>query len=187
MRKKSNTAAASSPVKKKTNTLPSPGRNAVTTIARIAAATAAAVRVGGNDGVTLLPSLERGDPSPTSVAGLAVPSNAPKKKYDSGPAMIGLVPKTQLLPWLRNPKTWNVKEQKISAVKMKKGVQLRRNNMLYHFTKTGKTNIANLDYENEVTGPVTRSNMEEEYDWVIDLDAADCKVSDTRRLSRYML
>ena len=186
-RKKSNTAAASSPVKKKNNTSSSPARNAVRAVARVAVATAAAIGVGGDNGTALPPSHERGDPSPTTVAGLAAPSAAPKKKYSSGPAMIGLVPKTQLLPWLRNPNTWNVKEQNVSPAKMKTGIQLRRNNMLYHFTKAGKTNNAQIEEDNDVSGPVTRSSMEEEYDWVIDLDAANCKVSDTRRLSRYMM
>ena len=53
--------------------------------------------------------------------------------------------------------------------------------MLYHFSKAGKTiNSKNDVGEVELeSGPVTRSSVEDEEDWMIDLDAADCKVNET--------
>ena len=59
--------------------------------------------------------------------------------------------------------------------------------MLYHFNKAGKTKNTTSVEEDEPTGRVTRSSVEDEEDWVIDLDAADCKVTDTRKLSRYVI
>ena len=61
--------------------------------------------------------------------------------------------------------------------------------MLYHFSKAGKTSNSKNDVgEVELeSGPVTRSSVEDEEDWIIDLDAAGCKVSETCRLSRYLL
>ena len=143
---KSNAAAAatSSPVKKKSNISSSPGHGALTTVARVAAATAAAVGVGGNMGIALPPATDRADPSPISVAGLPNPSTDPKPKRSSGPAMIGLVPKTQLLPWLRSPKTWGATYAPKSASKMKSEITTRRTSMLYHFNKAGKTKIPHL-------------------------------------------
>ena len=61
--------------------------------------------------------------------------------------------------------------------------------MLYHFSKAGKTsnstnNAGDVELE---SGPVTRLSVDDVEDWMIDLDAADCKVNKTRRLSRYLL
>ena len=131
--------SASSPAKKKSNTSSSPTRAAVTAVARVASAAAAAFGVGGTSDIALPPLITRTNPSPTSIADIEAPSSAPTSKRSSGPKMIGLVPKTQLIPWLRNPKTWGTTFEKKSASKMKSEINSRRQAMLYHFTKVGKT------------------------------------------------
>ena len=185
-RKTSAIAAVSSPAKKKSNTSSSPTRTAFTAVARVAVAAAAVFGVGETTDIALPPVISRRNPSPTSVADNAPPSSAQKPKRSSGPKMIGLVPKTQLLPWLRNPKTWGTIFEKKSDGKMKSEINSRRQAMLYHFTKAGKTKGGEFEVDVEMERPVTRSSVETEDDWVIDLDAANCTVTDTRRLSRYM-
>ena len=39
----------------------------------------------------------------------------------------------------------------------------------------------------KMAGPVTRSSVKTDDDWVINLDAANCNVTDTRRLSHCIL
>ena len=69
---------------------------------------------------------------------------------------------------------------------MKKEVTARRLQMLYHFSKVGKHNTKHSKMDDaEDGGRVTRSSVAEEEDWIIDMAAANCEVTDTRKLSRY--
>ena len=153
-RRTSAITALSSPAKKKSNTSSSPTRTPFTDVARVTNA-AAAFGVGGTTDIASPPVILRSDPSPTSIADIAPPSSAPKSKRSSGPKMIGLVPKTQLLPWLRNPKTWGTTFEAKSDRKMKSEINSRRQAMLYHFTKAGKTTGAESDVDIEMDRPVT--------------------------------
>ena len=62
---------------------------------------------------------------------------------------------------------------------------------MYHFNKKkGMRGELGRGGESETTdyqGPVTRSAVDDEDDWVLDMEAANCEVANTRRLDRYPL
>ena len=130
------------------------------------------------------PTIHRSDRSPNTVAAyLNFDAPPQKKKYASGPKMIGLVPKTSFLPWLRND---NDSKGNVTDAKLDRDVRSRRESILYHFSKRGKKGTNNTTEEVN-TGPVTRSSAVDDDEWIIDMEAANCDVTDTRRLSRYCL
>ena len=69
---------------------------------------------------------------------------------------------------------------------MKSEINSRRQAMLYHFTKVGEMKGGKLNDDVEMAGPVAKSSVKTDDDWVVDLDAADCNGTDTCRLSRYL-
>jgi len=85
--------------------------------------------------------------------------------------MIGYVPKTAFLPWLRNDMT---SKAKMSDNDMKKEMDIRRSSMLYHFTRTGKYNKLRDDELDDDCVRVTRSSVAGDDEWMIDLGAANC-------------
>ena len=106
----------------------------------------------------------------------------------SGPrrVMIGLTPKSSFLPWLRFP---HVGKGKVSEAVMKRFLTSRRQEAFHHFSrmiggrkrKSGDMSPPDDDVR------VTRSSTPEVEDWTVDTDAANCSVTDTRRLDRYSL
>ncbi len=114
------------------------------------------------------------------------PAENSKQRRNSGVAMIGLVPKTSLCLRLRNPPRGTKFPDK-SANIMKKEINHIRMEMLYHFERGGKMLRLSPSDESANTRPITRSTVKPEEDWIVDLDAADCRVTDTQRLSRYVL
>ena len=75
---------------------------------------------------------------------------------------------------------------------MAKEVRIRRESVYWHFDKSGKRNLdkpGNGDGHDDDMGGgrVTRSSVaEEDEDWTIDMDAANCEVTQIRRLDRYL-
>ena len=166
-RKSASTAQVASPTKKRSNTTSSPARTDFNAAARVVVA---AVGAAGRCDISLPPVSTRVYHSPLLVVAVTTPSNAtPRKPYVDGPAMIDLVLKTQLLPWLQNPKPRMPIPTKNPA-KMKSEIQVRRSNMFYHFSKAGKmimskNNVHKLEVD---LGYVTRSRVDNEEDWRID-------------------
>jgi hypothetical protein len=161
-RRASAAPAESSPAKKKTNTAASPVRaiihGALNAVVRGAHAVAATIV-----GVEPPPAIHRTRPSPASIATLdpvvfppapdVTPAPAAKRK--GGHAMIGLIPKTQLLPWLRNPAK-GTKNNSLTEAQMRRQVQTRRTSILYQFSKTGKVGTTGEDDDDLPSGPLTR-------------------------------
>ena len=73
------------------------------------------------------------------------------------------------------------------AKTIKKGLNQCRIRIFHQFTKT--SNRGETSFVDSVVdmgdGPVTRSSVEDEEDWVIDQSAMDVTTTDTRRLSLY--
>ena len=89
---------------------------------------------------------------------------------------IGLVPKTMFIKWIQ----------------IQKDVKDLRAKILYHFSKAGKfrakTDTLEEDEDDE-DRPFTRSSIakDDDDDWAVDMEAATCDVTSTRRLDRYPL
>jgi len=100
--------------------------------------------------------------------------------------MIGLVPKSTFLTWMRNK---HAKKGALSSEAMKAEVRDQCLATLYHFSKTGKictkNSVSPLDARTSL--PFTRSSVDDNEDWVQDTEAANCQVTDTQRLSSYSL
>mmetsp|Transcript_28898 Transcript_28898/g.61021 ORF Transcript_28898/g.61021 Transcript_28898/m.61021 type:complete len:390 (-) Transcript_28898:858-2027(-) len=197
------------PAKKRTNVAASPARLVLDAAANAAAAVARAVVTSVNNGsqnILMPPSITRGDPLPTSsmadLPALAqatttkkkstarkkptvTKKNAIKTTSPRGLAMIGLVPKTAFFPWMRN---FLVPKHKITEAEMKTEVNAIRSSIMYHFSKSGKCQKHSpIDEIEDSSRRVTRSSVEEDDEWIVDMDAANCNVTDTRHLSRYAL
>ena len=95
--------------------------------------------------------------------------------------MIGLVPKSGFFV---NQRKLFEGSGSVDETLMRRDIKSRREAILWHFTKVGKTKTK---CNTEAEGPVTRSSLVDCDDWAVDLDAADCRVTDERRLSRYAL
>ena len=96
--------------------------------------------------------------------------------------MYGVVPKSGF--FINQRKLYEGKGV-VDARQIQKDIKSRRESALWHFTKVGKTNTKNSGDED--AGRVMRSSIPDTDDWVVDMDAANCSVSDIRRLSRYAL
>lgn len=71
---------------------------------------------------------------------------------------------------------------------MVKDVKGRRDWVFWHFNKSRKRRVKGDDNDIASGEKVTRSSVaEEEVDWTIDMDAANCEVTQIRRLGRYLL
>ena len=78
--------------------------------------------------------------------------------------------------------------KEFSKKEMDKDCRDRRGDMMYHFSRVGKkkTKHSGVGLDDGSTDrPITRSANDEDEDWTIDMDAANCEVSDIRRLDRY--
>ena len=102
------------------------------------------------------------------------------KKRNSGPAMFRLVPKSG---FLFNQKKLFEGTGKVDDAAVLVAIKKRRENVLWHFSRVGKTKTKGSDDDN--CGRVTRSSLADDTDWAVDMDAVSCAVSDQRRLSRY--
>ena len=68
---------------------------------------------------------------------------------------------------------------------MDKEIRKHQVDMLYHFSKRGNINkTTGADNEG---GVVLRSTADDNKNWIINTEAANCDVEDTRRLDRYSL
>ncbi len=103
--------------------------------------------------------------------------------------MIGNVPKTGFVNEL-----WKARMAKVgtsfTTKDIEKHLRDRRNMMLYHFSRAVK--IATKKYASEeddqIEPPVMRSSLADDDDyWVVDLDAAEGKVTELKRLDRYYI
>ena len=103
------------------------------------------------------------------------------KKRNSGAAMIGLVPKSGFFV---NQRKLFEGSGSVGDTLMRREIKSRREAILWHFSKVGKTK---KKCNAEADGPVTRSSLVDCDDWAVDLVAANCRVTDERRLSRYAL
>ena len=71
---------------------------------------------------------------------------------------------------------------------MVKEVRVRRKSVFWHFGKTGNNCGKGDDDDAMGGGRITRSSVAgEAEDWTIDMDAANCDVTQIRRLDRYSL
>ena len=141
------------------------------------------------------PALRRDGPSPTSVIAAVLPhpspppaianepppANKPKRNHKS---FRGHVPKSDFIKFAR-PLHFGTGDY--DAKTIKKGLNQCRIRIFHQFTKT--SNRGETSFVDSVVdmgdGPVTRSSVEDEEDWVIDQSAMDVTTTDTRRLSLY--
>ena len=147
----------------------------------------AAISTSENTSANVPPSIDRRSDA-SALAGLfdeprpdepRPPPKKQKKKRASGVAMIGLVPKTGfVMPWRRGIVPTNM-----SQVEINKRIEYTRKSTLNHFDLSWDNTRQQNSPEEEATGPTTRSNADED-DWLVDVDAAECKVTDMRRLDR---
>ena len=145
----------------------------------------AAISSNENTSGNVPPSIDR-RANASALAGLFDEPRPPpkklKKKRASGMAMIGLVPKTGFVDKWRH----GIVPTNMSQVEINKRIDYMRKSTLNHFDLSWENTRQQNSPEEEATGPTTRSNADED-DWLVDMDAAECKVTDTRRLDRYPL
>ena len=175
------TMAAMSPLTKRANSSASPVRAAIVRVVSVAASIANAVVP---DTVPFPPQINRSISPRSTIPSVLVDNSAPprEKAKGTGSVMYGFVPKTELLPWMRNSQQ---SKAKLSDVSMKKEMRQIRQSILYHFSRS--SNLQVPGGTNASCGPTTRSSVDDDDDWMVDLDAASCEVTDTRRLNRYPL
>ena len=138
--------------------------------------------------------MQHADPTPTSVAGppairrtgpspasaLApfpdqpprVPTKKPTKSVGANFKKIGHIPKSGFINDLRKLR-FKQKGESFTPPQIAKDLRDRRRMMLYHFSKAGK--VATKQRANQAIaegGRVTRSQVDDLHDWVVDLDAA---------------
>ena len=156
---------------------------------------------------SILSTMQHADPTPTSVAGppairrtgpspasaLApfpdppprVPTKKLTKSVGANKKKIGHIPKSGFINDLRKLR-FKQKGESFTPPQIAKDLRDRRRMMLYHFSKAGK--VATKQRTNQTItegGRVTRSQVDDLQDWVVDLDAAEGKTDDVRRLDRY--
>mmetsp|Transcript_33195 Transcript_33195/g.69755 ORF Transcript_33195/g.69755 Transcript_33195/m.69755 type:complete len:272 (+) Transcript_33195:68-883(+) len=180
---RTSTKCASSPVKKRNNTMASPARSVSHAVTAIAATTLNPINI--STPTMLTPS----DLSPNLALDSLLMTDPPhppqtKKKTNSKYAMIGHLPKSTFLTWLRKGQTSNAD---IGESQMKKEIAAWRNLILYHFSKKGNIRSKKgFVADDEEVERVTRSGTADENDeWMIDIDAATCNITDTHCLSHY--
>ena len=102
---------------------------------------------------------------------------------------MGLVPKSTFMKWAR-PYYFSNKH-KYTDDAIEKGLKQCRTRMIWHFNQgSNVTNRHEAARDEETTTPVgmvTRSNVEDFDDWMVDTAAAELTTNDTRRLSIFPL
>jgi len=170
----------------------SPKRSRISSPRRVLAATAGAVvravsrpddRSDGRASVDHPPSPPRRTRSPADViAGAFAPPPQPSKRSSNGFAFLGLVPKSAFLNWMRSSIKNNY--EGLASSHLKREINNRRSMILYHFSKVGK--LSESAESDGRSGPTLRSDVSDDADdWVLDMDAATCAVTNVRRLDRY--
>ena len=99
--------------------------------------------------------------------------------------MAGLVPKSGFLQWLR-PDVFPGKGKtvpKYSDAVIESDIQSRRKWMHHNFLKQGTVGTAD-ETPKDLTGPVTRSSVDDDDKWMLDEDAFTMETTERRRLSR---
>ena len=167
----------------------SPLRAGARAMARVASS------IASTAAVALPPTIQRSRPTPTfdPVASPAPPptrtqsqpssKTVKKKKY----AMLGLTPKTAFLDFLRAS---TMGSGAVSPATIKRETNRCRDAIFHRFGDklTGARAGRHAGPEEESGARITRSSLPDEpEDWVVDMDAADCNVTDVRRLDRYCL
>ena len=145
----------------------------VDAVSRAATATPAVAAPPGASSVTPLETIFTDPPKQATTS-------TSTKKRNSGPAMFGLVPKSGFLV---NQRKLFEGSGKIDDAAIAAAIKKRRENVLWHFSRVGKTKTKSRDDGD--SGPVTRSALADLDDWMVDMDAVSCAVTDQRRLSRY--
>ena len=100
--------------------------------------------------------------------------------------MVGLIPRSGFVTDLQKVRMKEMGEL-FTPAQIKKHLRDRRYMMLYNFSKAGKNASKQVTENDDVDAPVTRSSVDDNEDWVVDLDAAEGKVTDIRRLDRYCI
>ena len=90
--------------------------------------------------------------------------------------MICLVPKSAFMGWFRDSL---IGKGEPDDAEMKKQLKKRRDSIFWHFSKKRHAKTDDAKYSDK--RPATCSNVVDEDDWVTDMDAAACDVSQTRR------
>lgn len=112
------------------------------------------------------PTVQHNDPSPTSIlTGVFEPQpiqQVQKKVWKSnGAAMVGLIPKSTFLKWIRDDLADSVKS---SVLKMKKNLRDHRASVLYHFSKAGKTKAKGDAGVDDSDRPLTHLSVDSDED-----------------------
>jgi len=100
-----------------------------------------------------------------------------------------MVPKTGFVNKLRKARMAKIGTS-FTSQDIEKHLRDRRNMMLYHFSRGGKiaTKKRASEEDDQTAPPVTRSSLADDDNyWVIDLDVAEGKMMDLKRLDRYCL
>ena len=77
--------------------------------------------------------------------------------------------------------------ESFTPTQIKKHIRDRRYMMMYNFLKAGKKASKQATENDDVDAPATRSSVGDDEDWVVELDAAEGKVTAIRRLDRYCI